>query len=70
MTSEAYEIKQGWTSTWSERHIAFAAGLGTFSLTRAVITSKGCNVRFASLVTNAPLEVTPRKNNDPTANCL
>jgi len=57
-------------STWSERHIAFAAGLGTFSLHEGLITEVGCNVRLGSVITDAPLEVTPRKSDDPYANCL
>lgn len=38
------------TSAWSERHAAYAAGLGTFSLTRAVITERGTAGRFGSLL--------------------
>ena len=40
-------------STWSERHAAYAAGLGTFSLTRAIITKKGMAGRFGSLIIDA-----------------
>jgi epoxyqueuosine reductase len=57
-------------STWSERHVAFAAGLGTINLHEALITEVGCNVRLASVVTDAPLELTKRKSDDPYANCL
>lgn len=57
-------------SVWSERHMAFAAGLGTFSLHEGMITEIGCNVRFGSFITDAPLRVTPRKSDDPYANCL
>ena len=57
-------------STWSERHMAFAAGLGTFSLHEGFISEIGCNIRIASIITNAPLDVTPRKGDDPYANCL
>ena len=36
-----------------------------------MITEVGCNVRLASIVTDAPLEITPRKYGDePYANCL
>jgi epoxyqueuosine reductase len=38
-------------SNWSERHAAFAAGLGTFGLHRALITEKGSAGRFGSVVT-------------------
>jgi len=57
-------------SVWSERHYAFAAGLGSFGLAEHLITEHGCNVRLASFITDAPLEVTPRTNDDPFANCL
>jgi epoxyqueuosine reductase len=57
-------------STWSERHVAFAAGLGTFSLHEGLITEVGCNVRLASVITDAPLERTPRRSDEPYANCL
>ncbi len=57
-------------SAWSERHYAFAAGLGTFGLAEHLITELGCNVRLASFLTDAPLEVTPRRSDDPFANCL
>ena len=72
MLSEAFSIrtKGRFYSTWSERHYAFAAGLGTFSLSEALITEAGCNVRIASIVTDAPLEITHRKSDDPFANCL
>jgi epoxyqueuosine reductase QueG len=56
-------------STWSERHVAFACALGTFSLQRALITEVGCNVRLGSVVTDAPLVVTPRARDDAFANC-
>jgi epoxyqueuosine reductase QueG len=57
-------------SNWSERHIAFAAGLGTFSLHEGLITDVGCNIRLASVLTNAPLNITKRRTDDPYGNCL
>ncbi len=70
--SEAFSIiaKGTFYSTWSERHTAFAAGLGTFSLHEGFITEVGCNVRLASVITNAPIKVSPRKSDDPFSNCL
>ncbi len=72
MLSEAFTViaNGNFYSNWSERHIAFAAGLGTFSLHEGLITEVGCNIRLASVVTNAPLEITNRKSDDPYANCL
>ena len=57
------------TSTWSERHVAFAAGLGTFSLTKHLITEKGVCGRFGSVITTAPLTPTPRPYTDPYEYC-
>lgn len=45
------------TSNWSERHVAFACGLGTFGLSRGMITKAGIAGRFGSLITD--LELTP-----------
>ena len=43
------------SSNWSERHVAYVCGLGTFGLTRHLITEKGCAGRFSSIVTSMPL---------------
>ena len=48
------------TSNWSERHVAYAAGLGTFSLSKGLITERGMAGRFGSVVTDAPLPATER----------
>lgn len=56
-------------SSWSERHAAFAAGLGTFSLAKHLITEKGCCGRLISLVTDAPFPPTPRPYTDPYEYC-
>ena len=58
-----------YTSTWSERHVAFAAGLGTFSLTKHLITEKGVCGRFGSVITTAPITPTPRPYTDPYEYC-
>ncbi|MHA1479334.1 MAG: hypothetical protein ACTSPU_14155 [Promethearchaeota archaeon] len=70
--SEAYTLvaKKDFYSTWSENHVAFAAGLGTFGLHEGLITNLGCNIRLASVITNAPLKVTRRRSDEPYANCL
>ena len=39
-------------SRWSQRHIAYLSGLGTFGLNNMLITEKGINGRFFSIVTN------------------
>jgi epoxyqueuosine reductase QueG len=45
-----------YTSNWSERHVAQVCGLGTFGLSRGLITKKGMAGRFGSLVTDAFFE--------------
>jgi epoxyqueuosine reductase QueG len=49
-----------YTSNWSERHIAYAAGLGTFGLSRGLITRLGTAGRLLSFVTTLRLDTTPR----------
>ncbi|MFX1278468.1 MAG: hypothetical protein ACFFA3_03575 [Promethearchaeota archaeon] len=70
MLSDKFIIYPGFFSSWSERHIAFAAGLGTFSLHEGLISEVGCNIRLCSVITDAPLRVTSRRSDDPYANCL
>jgi len=57
------------TSTWSERHAAFAAGLGRFGLNNALITARGTSVRIGSVVTDLAVEPTPRRYADHRAPC-
>lgn len=42
-------------SNWSERHVAFVAGLGTFSRSRSLITERGSAGRIGSVITALPL---------------
>jgi len=44
------------SSTWSERHAAFAAGLGRFGLNGSIITPVGSHVRLGSIVVDYPFE--------------
>ncbi|GHV44434.1 (Fe-S)-binding protein [Clostridia bacterium] len=57
-------------SAWSERHVAYAAGLGTFSLNDAFITEKGICVKLLSFVTDCALPPDARTAKDYRANCL
>lgn len=57
-------------STWSERHVMYAAGLGTFGLSDGFITPLGMAMRCGSVVTNMPLQPSPRSYASHTANCL
>lgn len=66
---ERQELGNGPASNWSERHTLYAAGLGTFSLTDALITPKGMAHRCGSVVVGAEVPVTPRPYSGPYANC-
>jgi len=56
-------------SNWSERHAIYVAGMGSFSLSDGFISARGIAMRCGSLVTDAPLSVTPRRSDDPYALC-
>ena len=60
----------GWRSTWSERHVAYVSGLGTFGLSGGLITEKGKAVRFGSLIVRAMVPATPRAYSGPFDYCL
>ncbi len=60
----------GMASTWSERHAAYAAGLGTFSLNDGFITDRGIAHRCGSIVTDETIAPTERTCSDPWSNCL
>jgi ferredoxin len=60
----------GWGSSWSERHIAYACGLGTFSLNDGLITARGMAMRVGSVVTLLKLTPSERVYQNPKENCL
>jgi len=62
--------KVGWASPWSERHMAYACGLGTFSLNDGFITPKGMAMRLGSVVTLLKLTPSEKKYRDHRENCL
>jgi epoxyqueuosine reductase len=62
--------KIGLTSPWSERHVAYACGLGTFGLSDGLITPKGVAVRVGSVVTLLKLTPSERRFRHPRENCL
>ena len=57
-------------SNWSERHIAYAAGLGTFGLSEGLITPRSMAMRCGSVVTDLHLEPNPRPYASHTEGCL
>ena len=62
--------KVGWASPWSERHVAYACGLGTFSLNDGFITPKGMAMRVGSVVTLLKLTPSEKKYRNHRENCL
>lgn len=60
----------GVSSNWSERHAAYAAGHGTFSLCGGLITEKGIAVRIGSIITDCPLEPDARPASGIFDHCL
>ncbi len=62
--------EKGMYSNWSERHVAFAAGQGTFSLSDGLITERGIAIRCANVVTSLVLPASPRTAEGPYSNCL
>jgi epoxyqueuosine reductase QueG len=62
--------KVGWASPWSHRHVAYAAGIGTFGMHDFLITEKGCVHRLGSFVVNLHLEPNRTRPDDIHAYCL
>lgn len=63
------QLPNGRASNWSQRHMAYAAGLGTFSLSDGFITPRGIAMRCNSVVTDLELPATPRRYASHVANC-
>ncbi|MEX1376212.1 MAG: 4Fe-4S binding protein [Eubacteriales bacterium] len=64
MGDEEHQDNSYFVPNWSERHAAFAAGHGTFSLSRGLITKRGVAGRFTSVITNYFHAPTPREYTD------
>ena len=58
------------SSNWSERHAAFAAGLGTFGKSRGLITEKGMAGRFGSLIISEKIDADHRPYSDVYEYCI
>ena len=63
------QLPNGPASNWSEKHIAYAAGLGTFGLCSGLITPRGITIHCASVVTDLALPASPRIYKSHVANC-
>jgi epoxyqueuosine reductase len=62
--------KYGLASTWSERHAAYASGLGTFGLCDGLITPVGKAMRTGSVVTRIQVPPTSRPYKEHKEYCL
>lgn len=59
-----------YTSNWSERHVAFVCGAGTFGLSKGLITAQGMAGRFTSLITELELPRDRRDYQDVYEYCI
>ena len=67
ITADGTRLK--YTSGWSERHAAYACGLGTFGISGGLITAKGVAGRYLSIITDMPLKADERPYTDPYEYC-
>ncbi|MFX1298923.1 MAG: 4Fe-4S binding protein [Promethearchaeota archaeon] len=60
-----------WASTWSHRHMAFAAGMGSFGLSDGFINKKGIAMRCGSILVDYKLPSDADKRpSDPYTYCI
>jgi len=62
--------RYGRASTWSERHAAYASGLGTFGLCDGLITPAGKAIRCGSAIARIKIPATARPYRDHHEYCL
>lgn len=62
--------RHGYASTWSERHAAYACGLGTFGLSDGLITPLGKAIRVGSVVARIRIAPSPMPYDTHQAYCL
>lgn len=62
--------RYGYASNWSERHAAYASGLGTFGLSEGLITPRGKAMRCGSVVAAIRIPPSSRPYEDHHAYCL
>lgn len=67
--SAFFKMLAPFCSNWSERHTAYIAGLGTFGLSKGLITKLGMAGRIGSVVTDAPMNKTCRGYTSPFEWC-
>jgi epoxyqueuosine reductase len=57
-------------SDWSEKHAAYAAGMGTFGLHTSLITPAGVAVHLGNIITDLAVKASPRKYDNYLGYCL
>jgi epoxyqueuosine reductase len=62
--------KYGYASSWSERHAAFVAGLGTFGLSDGLITPLGKSIRVGSVIAKIHIKPDTRPYTSYNEYCL
>jgi epoxyqueuosine reductase len=67
---EIISEKYNYASPWSERHAAYAAGLGTFGLCDGLITPKGKAMRCGSVIVDVEIPPSERPYSNHRAYCL
>ena len=65
-----FQMLAKYASNWSERHAAYICGLGTFSLSKGLITRKGIAGRFGSVITTCSFPITTRPYKGLTEYCI
>ncbi|WPC43392.1 4Fe-4S binding protein [Clostridium sp. JS66] len=61
LTKESSNPNLSFTSNWSERHAAFVCGLGTFGLSKGIITKAGAAGRLGSIISDISFKPDERK---------
>ena len=67
---ETRDLDTMYTSNWSERHIGYVCGMGTFSLSKGLITEKGMSGRMASIITDLELPADKNTFQKYDENCI
>lgn len=67
---DVHGINKLYTSNWSERHVAYVCGMGTFSLSKGLITKKGMAGRLTSIITELHLLPDDKKFEHFEENCI
>lgn len=63
-SDERFELIHKYHANWSERHTGYICGIGTFSLSKAMITKVGAAGRLGSVITSAKLSISERDYSD------